>query len=284
MRPSVWIFCCVVTAVGGMSAVVARGSVDHSDFSAELSRALADFDRGQQILDERPDRARQLFRSAAQRLSSIVSAGIVNGRLEYNLGNCYLQAGDVGEAILHYLRARRLMPRDPLLADNLAQARSRCLMTIQPTRRSAVLRNVFFWHYDTSLTSRSHAAIALYVVFWILLAIRAFMPRPGVTLSAVAALALTVILAGSVGLQHWVDQHAPGGVVTTMDVTVHKGPGTGYQRQFEQPLQPGVEFTLLEERPGWWNIELPDRKTGWTDSSAGKLITPLPTHAKLGGS
>ena len=43
-----------------------------------------------------------------------------------------------------------------------------------------------------------------------------------------------------------------------MDVAAYKGPGTGYQRKFEQPLQPGVEFTLRGRRGGWWNVELPD--------------------------
>ena len=119
------------------------------DLRTQFEQALTDFDQAQQIHARQPDRARQLFRSAAQRFESIVAAGINNGRLEYNLGNCYLQAGDVGRAVLHYRRAQRLIPGDPLLADNLAEARSRCLTSIKPTRRSALLRSVFFWHYDT---------------------------------------------------------------------------------------------------------------------------------------
>ena len=102
----------------------------------EFEQALRDFDEGQKIQNDRPDRARQLFRASEQRFSSIAAAGVVNGRLEYNIGNCHLQAGDVGRAILHYSRAQRLIPRDPLLADNLAVARSRCLTPIEPTRQS----------------------------------------------------------------------------------------------------------------------------------------------------
>jgi len=61
-------------------------------------------------------------------------------------------------------------------------------------------------------------------------------------------------------------------VVIGVDVAVHKGPGAGYNRQFEQPLQPGVEFTLKERRGGWWNVELTDGKTGWVDTVHGELI------------
>ncbi len=53
-----------------------------------------------------------LFRLAAQRFDSIIASGVVNGRLEFNSGNCYLQAGDLGNAILHYRRAQRLIPGD----------------------------------------------------------------------------------------------------------------------------------------------------------------------------
>jgi hypothetical protein len=69
-----------------------------------------------------------------------------------------------------------------------------------------------------------------------------------------------------------------------MDITVFKGPGTGYKRQFEQPLQAGVEFTLLELRAGWWNIKLADGKAGWVDASAGELIVPSQSQARLGAS
>ena len=95
------------------------GDAPSTDLRTEFERASANFEQAQQIQADDPDRARRLFRLAAQRFESIVSAGIVNGRLEYNLANCYLQTGDVGRAILHYRRAQRLIPRDPRLADNL---------------------------------------------------------------------------------------------------------------------------------------------------------------------
>jgi hypothetical protein len=240
----------------------------------EFNSVLAVFDQAQQVQLDNPDRARQLFRSAAQRFESIVAGGVVNGRLQYNLGNCYLQAGDVGEAILHYRRAQRFIPRDPLLADNLSQARSRRLTTIQPTRRSTVLRSVFFWHYESSFASRCKAAIVLFAIVWAMLALRSIVSSRGVTVSAIVTAVLALSLATSAGVQYRSEQRRPGGVVTSMDVKVFKGPSTTYQRRFAQPLQSGVEFTLIEERPGWWNVELPDGQSGWIDSSTAALIVP----------
>jgi len=240
----------------------------------ELDHALGEFDEAQRIQAQEPNRARQLFQSAAQRLHSVQASGITNGRLEYNLGNCYLQAGDVGRAILHYRRAQRLIPGNENLASNLEEARSRRLTTIHPTRGSVFLRSVFFWHFQTSLPGRSRTAVVLYVLTWVLLIVRNFAPRKAVTISAGACALLTACAAVSVGVTHWTDRNAPEGVVTAMDVTVYKGPGEEYERQFEEPLQPGVEFTLRERRSDWWRVELADGKSGWIEASRAELIRP----------
>ena len=138
-----------ITAWLGMTVCAAADAPEEPiDLRAEFQQAVADFDEAQRVQAEHPDRARRLYLSSAQRLGSIVATGLANGWLEFNLGNSYLQAGDVGQAILHYRRAQRLIPRDPLLTENLAVARSRCLTSIRPTRGSAFLQSVFFWHFQ----------------------------------------------------------------------------------------------------------------------------------------
>ena len=112
-----------------------------------------------------------------------------NGRLEYNLGNCLLQAGDVGRAILHYRRAQRLIPGDPMLEDNLGVARSRCLTSIKPTGRGAFLRSVFFWHYQTSVPGQTWVALIFFFSVWSLLVLRSFVGAAWVTVLVTASVA-----------------------------------------------------------------------------------------------
>ena len=238
----------------------------------EFEQALRDFDEAHQIQNTRPDRARQLFRASEQRFSSIAAAGLVNGRLEFNIGNCHLQAGDVGRAILHYRRAQRLIPRDPLLADNLAVARSRCLTPIEPTRQSEFFKSVFFWHHQTASGTRFRVGLAMYIVLWVLLSARSLIRRRWVTVSSIVCAIIAGACGTSVAAQRWSDRNAPQAVVTAMDVVVYKGPGTGYQRQFEQPLQPGVECTVHERRGTWWNILLVDGNAGWIQAGDAELI------------
>jgi len=258
-----------------------RANVSTEVMPAEFAAALADFDRAQQQFAEQPEAARPLFRAAAQRMESL-AARVPNGYLEYNIGNAFLQAGDIGRAILHYRRAERFIPRDPLLADNLREARSRTLLPIKAGPRDQVLGTLFFWHFQTALRERAAAAMVGFIVFWIVLAVRLFVRQRSLSILAVVAAVVCLISGASVLTEMWKDRNAPAGVILAMDVAAYKGPGTSYQRQFEQPLQPGVEFTLRERRGQWWHMELPDGKSGWIDAADADLVVTERTFAQRG--
>jgi hypothetical protein len=243
-----------------------------TDHRPALEQALAEFDEGQKLFAVQPDFARQHFRSAAQKLESVAVAGIANGKLEFNLGNCYLQAGDLGRAILHYRRAQRIIPRDPLLADNFALARSRCLTQIPMGRGDSVLRSVFFWHYQTSELARTMTCLFSYVGVFMFLQCWTITMRRFFWVPAVVCGVIALASGASIGAELWSLRTAPPAVVTAMDVVVYKGPGASYQKQFEQPLQPGVECTLREKRGPWWNIELADGKSGWVESTVVETV------------
>ena len=262
----------LVLAAFAASAYTAAALAASPELQNEFEQALRDFDEAQRIQSDRPDRARQLFRTSEQRFSSIAAAGVVNGRLEFNMGNCHLQAGDVGRAILHYRRAQRLIPGDPLLADNLAVARSRCLTPIEPTRRSEFFKSAFFWHHQTASATRFGVGLVMYVAVWVLLSARCLIRRRWINVTTVVCAIVAGACGTSVAAQRWFDRNAPEAVVTAMDIVVYKGPGTGYQRQFEQPLQPGVECTVRERRGTWWNIELADGNSGWIEAGDAELI------------
>lgn len=273
---AIWLFAALLGGAAPLFADVRAEGLDD-----ELTAALADFDRAQQVLATQPEIARPLFRAAAQRMESL-AARVPNGRLEYNIGNAFLQAGDIGRAILHYRRAARFVPRDELLADNLREARSRSILPIKPGARDRVLGTLFFWHDQTSTRERAGVAILTFVALWTALAVRLFVPKRSLSVTAICCGVVFLIAAASVTQEMWKDRSAPPGVILAMDVPVYKGPGSSYQRQFEQPLQPGVEFTLRERRGQWWRIELSDGKSGWIDAANADLVVTERTFAQLG--
>ncbi len=244
---------------------------------ADLQGGLEQYDRAVEIQAAEPDEARRLFLSAAKRWSRIAAGGIADkpiasGPLEFNIGNAYLQAGDTGRAILHYRRAQRLIPGDAYLQNNLESARDRRLSPIKATRQSGILRSVFFIHYAVSGPARARAAIIAFALIWVFLLIRLFTLHRPALIGALLSLIVAASLGISVGVESWSQRRTPEGVVTEMDVVAFQGPGTGYKRKFVEPLQPGLEFTRLQRRGDWQQIQLPDAQTGWIRIDQAELI------------
>lgn len=256
--------------LGGMGTP-ARGDTLSREQVALFDRGLQAFDRGAQVRQSNPVEAREAFRESAAAFQSLVNAGIRNGKLYYNLGNAYLLGGQLGEAILNYRRAERLIPRDPRLAENLRYARSLCPDQIPASGRRAFLATLFFWHGNTSTRARFAAAIGAYVLFWLLLVIYVLTRRKFWLSGALPALLVWVALGISVGIDLYGDE-SRAGVLLADEVTVRKGNGEGFEPQFEQKLHAGVEFTILEQRGDWLWIELADGKSGWVKAAEAGLI------------
>jgi len=68
--------------------------------------------------------SKEKFKQAIADYEGTLTLGLESGPLYYNLGNAYFKHGSLGKAVLNYLRAQRLMPRDADLNTNLKFARS----------------------------------------------------------------------------------------------------------------------------------------------------------------
>ena len=237
-----------------------------------LSEAREAYNAGLAAVRTDPLHAALSFADAVRRFRQLVDDGVVNGRLEYNLGNALLQMGEVGRAILHYRAAERLIPGDPKLRHNLEYARSLTQSHIAPSGGRALSAALLGWHRHTTVRARFTVFMTAYLVFWLLLTVNLMAPRPLWWWPAAAAGVLWIACGLSVGADLLETGHHREGVVLIDDVVVRKGNSEGFEPQFQQPLHQGVEFRLLEQRPGWLSIELPDGKTGWIRADAAGLI------------
>ena len=52
-----------------------------------------------------------------------------------------------------------------------------------------------------------------------------------------------------------------------------KATTTSYSPQFEEPVNQGLEFRVLEERPDWLHIELHNGESGWIPRSDAEVIS-----------
>lgn len=240
-----------------------------ADLFAEAQQA---YDRGIAALTSDPVQARNQFAEAAARFQLIADSQPPSGRLLYNLGNAYLQAGDLGRAILNYRRAEQRLPLDPRLQSNLSYARSLCRNQIEPSGSRDLLNALLWWHYRWPLRWRVAGFSIINALFWLTLAWWLVRGGAVVRVAGVALGLVWVTLAGSVAADTAGLGQRPHGVVLVDDVIVRKGNGVGFQPKFDQPLNAGVEFEVIESRGEWMNIRLANGEDGWIEATTAGLI------------
>ena len=62
------------------------------------------------------------------------------------------------------------------------------------------------------------------------------------------------------------------GVVVMPETVARQGDGPSYEPAFREALHAGAEFEVIEERPGWCRVELPDGRRCWLDSTAVEFV------------
>ena len=251
-------------------------ALENSEILRLYGEGEAAFRQANELAATNPDDARGLYQKAVLAFERIArEGGVENGKLYYNIGNTYFRLGDIGRAILSYRRAERLTPSDNNLQQNLSYARSRRIDKIDERPRAQILKTIFFWHYDLS----PHARVTLFAVFfntiWICAGVYLFKKNAWIRYGILAGAALSMLIAGSLGVEALEECRKRSGVILADEVVARKGDSFTYQPSFKEPLHAGTEFVLTEERKGWYNIELDDGRRCWIPSSAAGLVTPL---------
>ena len=254
--------------LGALLLSATANAAPPADPSATLTAAQMAYDQGTELQRKDAVAARAQFESAERGFRQLVDAGCWNGPLLYNLGNAQMQLGRTGEAIGSYLKSQRLMPGDARLQANLAHARS--LVKDRFDRGSGLLlEDVAAWWHLLPQPSRLTIGSALWGLAWVLVIVRLLvrgrpLPLHRALPAACWCLGLTgAALLGTVAVDALAPVLQPQGVTVADGVVVRKGNGDGFEPAFAEPLSQGVEFRVLERRPGWLQIRLPDGKAGW---------------------
>ena len=221
-----------------------------------------------------PEQAARLYEKAILNYEKIITDGqIQNPGLYYNLANAYFLNDDIARAILNYRRAEKLDSSDTNIQKNLAFARSKTIDRFKIKTQKRVLHTLFFWHYDFAIKTRFFLACLFFGLACIALTATIWLGRkaPATAAAAICAL-LTVCFLLSVALEVRHESRTVCGVITTPQIVARQGDGNNYPPSFKQPLHAGAEFDLLERRPGWLRIRLPDETDCWIPDNAAELI------------
>ena len=243
----------------GFLAAFAGGVFAQSPSPAELmDEANLRYGRGEYV-------------EAAQQYETLIGLGYRDATVHYNLGNAYLERGDLGQAILNYLRAEELSPRDPDIAANLELARSRTVDRLQPEGDSLVAGISDFGRRWATTGELGAAALLLWaigglavgaLILWPAMRLRRLLRGGTVVALAAMLVSLTLLLS-----MLYANPYANTGVVTVQTVEVLEGPGPQYQETFA--LHSGAQVRLVDSRHGWLQVALPGGELqGWAPDHA----------------
>ena len=264
----------ILCAIATLSSRALCATDMQDTVATELQAAQTAYDQGIESARTDPAAAQKYFAQAANGFDKVVKSGVTNGKLLYNLGNAQVQAKQIGSGIGSYLQAQRIMPGDSQLQSNLAHART-LVKDRFDSGGGILMEDVSDWWHLISFNSRLTLAGIFWIAAWSIAAFLLHQPaaarhetaRVLVRRTAWGLAMCGVILGATVLSDITAAQLWPQGVTTSDGVMVRKGNGDGFDPQFAEPLSQGVEFRVLQQRPGWLLIRLGDGKTGWISAT-----------------
>ncbi len=230
-----------------------QAATDPARLMAEANQAYTQ-DQGEVALD--------LYRQA-------VALGAEDPHLYFNLGNAHARQGQMGFAVVNYLRAERLAPRDRDIKDNLAWVRGNIKdlelsETDLPLFIAQIVSLVF------ALTLGQWAWLLLVAVWGLAFATGVPLWRRQFTELSRRFIILSgtlVLLSSAVVLWRWnIEEVRRTAVVTTEEVAVRSGPDESFGVQFM--VHDGLTIRIQEERKQWVRISLGGESLGWLPVSS----------------
>ena len=210
-------------------------------------------------------RANDLYASnnylqAADSYESLRERGFNNGHLYYNLGNTYIRLGKIGPAILNYIRAQKLIPRDENLQANLNYAIQQTRDKIMPPPPDT-LATLFFWVSDLSVNENINFALAINLTFWLILTAWFYFRTDFLRLVRNSILFSLLLAFVAIGVKLHLESSSRTGVVLVKTVSVKSGLDASNITLFE--LHEGALVNITDERQGWVEVQLDSKKKGW---------------------
>lgn len=207
------------------------------------------------------------YADAALGYETLLSNGVSNVEVHYNLGNAYFKEGKLPKAIWQYRKAWYGAPGDPDIRANLHYALS-ATGAIEP---APTLVERFF----TSISSSGWVWIAVgsYLVLFAMLMLALLWYRARAFMLRLSLLPLAVLLLALGGWLQWRQfRKHPEGVVINSGITALYAPIEGGTAFYKLPMGALVRQRNIDPK-GWEEVQY-DGKSGWVKTGNILYLSP----------
>ncbi len=270
-RCSLLLACLLMALLAPSVAFAQEAHTDGNPPADAISRGVEAYRKAMQS-DTREARV-AAFRRAERAFEAAIEEGAASADLYANLGNAALQGERLGPAVLAYRRALLIDPDHPRARQNLRHARSLLPDWVPVPSEGGLLDSIFVWHRSTSVAGKrlgaSVACLALALGLGFAIARRSSIGR---NVAIVAGLVFALLIASI--LTDPSRAAANAGVVIGEDATARAADSINAPRRFSDALPGGTEVRILENRGGWYHIELHNGRNAWVTSSSVASVSP----------
>jgi tetratricopeptide (TPR) repeat protein len=209
--------------------------------------------------------ARSNYAAAIEQYDKVLSSGVLNEIVLYNLANAHFKNKQLGKAILCYEKAQRIAPQDREIAENLNFARTHIADKVERPQEGffvTQLRRVTNW---LSLDAETALVVAFFIVangafalFWL----DAIPKLSRLALYAsLVFLGLFMILGSSNLLRIYWQETVQEGVILVEKADVLSGPASDSPVLFS--IHEGLKVRIENDLPDWIQISLENGWNGW---------------------
>ncbi len=204
----------------------------------------------------------------------LLDATVDSGAVYYNLGNICFKQRRLGEAIYYWEKARRKMPGDRDVRENLELANLMIIDRIEvqpapfPVRMAARFTNLLGIAQESWLVLLLFTTANLLFGFYLLArnwrhAFRALVGMLG-------ALALLLVFGASLGWKIYHGAQNREGVVVEAKADVRSGPGNDNVTVFT--VHEGILVQVRGAAGDWFQVSLPNGWSGWVQARALRIL------------
>ena len=213
--------------------------------------ANQEYANAQRLMSEKKmEDALKGFKWASDRYGELVVAGFVNGQLYYNLANALYRQGKIGNAVLYYNKAQRLLPRNSDVMENIRLVKTEFADKELTSKVPGIIKAILFWYFLFNLSE----ATVFTIIFYLLLAvavmcyiyIRMQWLKPVCFGLGIAV----VVISSTLGVKIYNEKCKQRGVVIAQECKVRYGPGKEYEAKFN--IHEGSEFIVKDENDEWY--------------------------------